>query len=968
MMQIDTSSLLGQLAGAQNPQARRAVLERHLAGMGAQAGEQLAKELKTAADQALGADIAQTLSLASSLQTLSEITANRAHQALGLLAEANARSIGMGEHRKGIELYDRAAEIYSSLDQPIQQAASQVGKIGALLFLGEYQQALEAGEWAGQVLGQAERWLPLAKMTGNLGIVYHRLGDDPNALEQFERAQLLYNKLGLQDGPGWLRAELNRALILRNLGRFDESIEASNNAASRLDELGLTTDAARARQSLALTYFVLGKFNDSQVILDKVREVFLAGGRMPDAVLAELFISDCLLELRRFKDVLEVCQRVRTYFTRLGTRFEAALAILNESIAYAGLTRYDKALDSLAEARGFFRQEGNTNWARYCDLEIAGVLLKLEDFQNSLEVARECIAAFEREPVRQAHARLIAATALFRLGQIPAARETVQTALAAGPMRDLPTISYAGHHLLGRISQELGDMDRALMEYEQAIEDLELVRGRMMVEYRSGYLEEKGVLYEDLVALCVERDQPRLGLSYAERAKSRALLDLLAHRLDLSLHARVPADQQLVDELKSLQARRDRLYRRMESQAKEELHERSWSNLQEEGEQAYGAVLAIEKRITDLWHKLLVRNADYAREASLWQVRTEPVQPHVPEGTLLLEYYTAHGVLYVFTVNRDRVRVTRLDAGLGEVQNLIQLLWHNLRVIPRISPEQIPSLTGNAIGVLGQLYQALLAPLQADLAASSRLIVVPHGPLHYLPFHALHDGGGYLIQRFEFSYLPGASFLRYLRPNGVAAEGMLVGAHSYGGQLPHTQLEAEKIAGLWGARPLLEAETTLERFTAAAPSSRAIHLATHGDFRPDNPLFSGLALADGWLTTLNIFNMRLNASLVTLSACETGRNVVGGGDELLGLMRAFLTAGAASLALSLWAVEDSSTALLMEVFYRGLKEGQTKGQALRSAQTMLLRGGAGHDETLSRAYQHPYFWAPFILVGHAGEF
>jgi CHAT domain-containing protein len=140
-----------------------------------------------------------------------------------------------------------------------------------------------------------------------------------------------------------------------------------------------------------------------------------------------------------------------------------------------------------------------------------------------------------------------------------------------------------------------------------------------------------------------------------------------------------------------------------------------------------------------------------------------------------------------------------------------------------------------------------------------------------------------------------------------------------------------------------------------------LHLATHGDFRPDNPLFSGLALADGWLTALEMFDLRLNASLVTLSACQTGRSLVGGGDELLGLMRALLYAGAASLLLSLWPVEDHSSAELMEHVYQRLADGQSKRAALREAQLCLL------NESSARApYAHPYYWAPFFLVGDAG--
>lgn len=160
----------------------------------------------------------------------------------------------------------------------------------------------------------------------------------------------------------------------------------------------------------------------------------------------------------------------------------------------------------------------------------------------------------------------------------------------------------------------------------------------------------------------------------------------------------------------------------------------------------------------------------------------------------------------------------------------------------------------------------------------------------------------------------------------------------------------------------MEDAASLGGIKAAAPDCRVLHLATHGDFRPDNPLFSGLALADGWLTTLDIFSLRLNASLVTLSACQTGRNVVAGGDELLGLMRALLYAGASSVVLSYWAVEDQSTARLMADFYSHLAGGSAKGAALRAAQQ---RFAADPDEALAQ-YRHPYYWAPFFMVGETG--
>jgi CHAT domain-containing protein len=174
--------------------------------------------------------------------------------------------------------------------------------------------------------------------------------------------------------------------------------------------------------------------------------------------------------------------------------------------------------------------------------------------------------------------------------------------------------------------------------------------------------------------------------------------------------------------------------------------------------------------------------------------------------------------------------------------------------------------------------------------------------------------------------------------------------------LPQAPQEAAAVAQLLGGDTYLEEAATLDQLQASATHSPILHLATHGDFNPDNPLFSGLRLFDGQLTTLDIFNLRLPASLVTLSACQTGRSVVGGGDELLGLMRAFLYAGASSLLLSRWPIHDAATRFFMVHFYRQLQAGHSQSEALRLTQHHFLSGQAGD------AYCHPYYWATFFLV------
>ena len=163
-----------------------------------------------------------------------------------------------------------------------------------------------------------------------------------------------------------------------------------------------------------------------------------------------------------------------------------------------------------------------------------------------------------------------------------------------------------------------------------------------------------------------------------------------------------------------------------------------------------------------------------------------------------------------------------------------------------------------------------------------------------------------------------------------------------------------------GGECYLEQDATISRLYDLAPGSPIIHLATHGHSRLDAPNFSYMRLADGQLNAIDAFNLRLQGcELVTLSGCETGLALVGGGDEQLGLGRAFLVAGAASLVMSFWPVEDNVTNELMQIFYQHILGGESRVQALRAAQCSLLH-------RTSSGYTHPYFWAAFRLVGDVG--
>jgi CHAT domain-containing protein len=951
--------MVEQLLALSSAEARRQYLEEHRSLL----DDAFTEALKEEVFQLQRADIQAALQASDLILYTAKLTGNPLQRALGLRVEAQARAIELGEYQRALDLYDEAIQIYRTHHDELGEALLQVTRVWPLACLSRYTEAFEAGDWAGDVLKAHARWRALATLTMNLATIHGRLGEDAKALAMLDVARDAATQLGPEGETRVALVEQNRGIVLRNLGQFDAAIKASETAWEMNSRLGQKTAAARARQNLGVTYFLLGRYNEALELFDQARDFFVADGRERYAVLVDLFAGDCLLQLRRFNDVLDKSRRVRDLFSSLGTRFEVAQALLNEALAYAGLGRYAEALSSLAEVRRVFEAENNRVWLATADLEVAAVLSRHGQLEVSVDTAQACAIVFREHslPIKEAQACLVAARSATELEQYDLARSLTATALTIGKEHDVPALLVWGHHLLSTLAAARHDLPQALEECDQAIQHVERLRGRLMVEFRAGFVEDKQVVYEDAITLCLALEEPWRGLEYVERAKSRALLDLLAFRFDLSPQVRSAGDQALVDELTQLRAERNRLQRRMTSG--DEVFERGGESVENEPRDTQQSALALERRIAELWHTLLIHNADYAHDASLCQVRIEPVQPYLDSDTLLVEYFIARGDLIAFLVSAESVRAYRLAGDLASIQRWLQLLWHNLKTVPGSTLERIPDLARNAQGLLQRLYQCLIAPMDEMIASHPQLIIVPHGPLHYLPFHALHDGLHYLIQQHEISYLPSSSILHYCRQLPANGSGLLAVGHSLNGRLPYTVHEAQTVAALWNSQPCVEDQATLEHLRTASPACQVLHLAAHGDFRADNPLFSGLALADGWLTTFEVFNLHLQASLVSLSACQTGRSVVGGGDELLGLMRAFLYAGAKSLVLSQWAVNDRSTSEFMQTFYRILRSGQTKGAALRQAQLQLL---GGTQSVTDSAYTHPYFWAPFFLVGDAG--
>ena len=258
------------------------------------------------------------------------------------------------------------------------------------------------------------------------------------------------------------------------------------------------------------------------------------------------------------------------------------------------------------------------------------------------------------------------------------------------------------------------------------------------------------------------------------------------------------------------------------------------------------------------------------------------------------------------------------------------------------------------------IFDVLIAPV-AEYIHAGHLVIIPHGALHFLPFEALQDREGkYLIEKYDVSYAPSLSVLKYCKQNNTGRKDRLAAFGDPLGDLAFAKAEVNALRDLFPDSAVFTGpEVTLEKVVINTKDRDVIHFACHGVFNTGSPFDSALLLhgPDGTaqlLTVSRILGMKMQPYLVTLSACDTGLARISGGDELLGLVRGFFVAGSPSLVTALWPIDDKSTSLLMHRFYENLmKKNMNKAEALRDAKLHLLNAG----------YENPYYWAAFILQG-----
>jgi tetratricopeptide (TPR) repeat protein len=877
-----------------------------------------------------------------------------------------AGSHGMnGDLDEELRLTEAAYNGYVALGMNLEALRTNVGKMSALLELGRYGEALEAGQVVLDAL-DGKGVLPVrptaqetdtltAVVYGNRSICYELVGRYEEALEASAIAEERFATLGMTERLGEVIS--NRGLVLLRLGRGSEALAAHEAAADVLAKAGLALRHAQAIANIGETHLQLSNYASSLKEFESARRLLASTDALVDKHFVLRNTANAYLALNLHAEALATYREAEVLLRGTGMAHDQAQALWGIALALVAHSEFEQAERALDEAAALFEEAGNVPLLSGVMLERASLREARGDRTDARATAQRALELVSKDswPVQQVYARLRLADML-----LPDTTAVEPHLLAAQRLADrlaLPHLRYRTNERLGHLRRLQGRDEEARTLLEAAVEEIERSRGTVAQDtMRASFLRDKTAAYEDLLQLYLAQDDELAvwrAFTVAERAKSRALVDLLSGVTEKGSSA----DPELDRRLRELQADLNAAYSGLlgshdgeREMPVTELHARAVELEGEIGRLRLQA--AADGSPSELFATSMPLNA---------------IQDDLPPDAALLAYHVAGDEILAFVHARGQVRVARHLGSVAAVQRLLRKLdsqWDRFGAGREFAGRHMPLLERSARQVLASLYAELVAsvePLLEEVVGSlpseagsvRKLTVVPHGPLHRVPFHALFDGERYLIERFEISYAPSTTVYALCQERDARGlDGALVlGVDDP--SIPAAADEARTVSKhLPGASVRVGEEATLTALWCEAPGRGALHLACHGLFRADNPMFSALKLHDGWLLASDAMGLDLDGTLVALSACESGRSEVVGGDEILGLTRAFLGAGAATLAVSLWLVQDETTADLMGDWYERLRAGEQPATALRAAQLEL-----------KERHPHPYYWAPFVLIG-----
>ena len=888
---------------------------------------------------------------ASALEVLAQRQSDPRISAVALWVRGMAAQL-RGEMEASVDWLREASALFARLGDMHSSASVQVSLLTALAIVGRYADAIACGESArAYFIGDGDH-LSAGKVEQNLGGLHFRRDRYADAEQFLRSARERFVLAG--DDRQLAQIDNNIAIALTMQHRFGEAATLYEQALGRAAAGGLEITQAEIEDDIGQLALHQGRYQRALEYFERARRRFEALGMPHAAAGAQARLADAYLELNLVPEAIAAYEWAVEVFRGLGMRAERAAAVSNCGRAYALIGEGEYGRKLLTEAQRLYLSEDNEVGQATVRLAEAQMLYEQRRFHEAVTAAALADAPLAAAGTwgRLLRARWLRGDALREMRLTLAARRLLTETLRDAELQGVPQMIFRCETSLGLIAAADGDWTAAMGYFEHAVEVAERMRSPLPAEeFRTAFVADKLSAYTELVRLCLSDPagaRVAQALDYAERSRSRTLVDVLRGDLSVRVKPRDAADRAIVERVLSLREELNWLY----SQLNQFDRDKSLSPQRQADVQAH-----IRRRERDVQEAL--RQLDQYAEANVPARQHSSIsadlQQALGSSTALVEYLLLDDEVLAFVITDAGVEVVRHLGTRHEVQSALsqlQFQLHSLRGGSRRVRAHLGQLSQRARHYLYVLHELLLGPLE-DRIGTRRIAIVPSEFLHYVPFHALFDGSTYLIERREVSYVPSGSVLLecLAMPRRAFDRALLVAVPD--DDIPHVDEEVRALSELFPNAIIVSgADATVGAVRSKLPDADLVHLACHGKFRPDNPLFSALRLSDGWLTVREAYDLELDGRLVTLSACETGVSAVAPGDELIGLLRGFFSAGAPSLVVSLWTVDDDSTRELMLDMYARLRAGDGPAAALRAAQRSAL------DK-----YEHPFFWAPFAVFG-----
>src|SRR6266849_11212087 len=742
-----SDTLIAELSQLTNERARRSFLAQHSKSfLRLEVVEQIAKVVV----QKVRVSTQEALHLAEAAFLIAKRLRRKEALALSLRAKANAL-YSSGDNRAAIEHHQQAIRLYELLGIWNKAARTLSSSIQPMILLGEYDKAFQAAERAREIFERLHDPWRLARLEINVGNIYHRQDRFEESIAHYERAYT--GLMPYKDIEGIAVVLSNMAVCLISLNDFPRALATYQGARSFCKQNNMPLLVAQADYNIAYLYYLRGEYSRAIEALYAARRACEATGDAYHFALCHLDLSDIYLELNLSEEAQEMAHEGLLRFEKLGMGYEAAKTLTNEAIAYGQQGKTVEALQRFTKAREKFAQEGNYVWPWLLDL-YQGLLLFHEG--RYFEARRLCAGAagfFDQTMLhgKAALAHLLLARIAFQVGESAVAETETAAATAKIERAQAPVLAYQAHFLRGQLAQTRGDRPGALAAYQAARESLETLRSRLhSEELKISFVKNRLQVYEALVDLHLSGEGGEAAAADAfaciEAAKSRSMTEMIFHS-GQSLPMGDAGQSELVRRIRDLREELNWYYHRIElEQLRPE--ESSSKRLQQLHEKA----VSHENELLRSLRELPANEREYATLEAPTDFSLARLQSSLPPNAALVEYYSTGDRLVAVVVTRDTIKITAVSV-VSRVVHFLHLLRFQLskfRMGAAYTHRFEQPLLSATQGHLAALYSELIAPIREQLN-TKHLIFVPHGALHFLPFHVLRSRDEYLCDAHTIS-------------------------------------------------------------------------------------------------------------------------------------------------------------------------------------------------------------------------